>query len=64
MESKIPNICGLVTTSALTGVENTIPDVSSLVKKNQIMTQKYQTLKRKLLTMIMMNILLLQNLIS
>ena len=33
IESKTPNITGLATNSALTAVENKIPDVSSLVKK-------------------------------
>ena len=33
MESKIPSITGLATNSALTAVENKIPNVSSLVKK-------------------------------
>ena len=32
-ENKIPSISGLTTTSALTEVENIIPDVGSLVKK-------------------------------
>ena len=40
IESRIPSISGLATTSALTVVESKIPDVSNLVKK-QIMTQKY-----------------------
>ena len=31
LKNKIPIISGLVTTSALTAVENNIPDVSSLV---------------------------------
>ena len=62
VENKIPGVTGLATSSALTAVENEIPDPSSLVKK-QTTTQKYQILKRKLLIMIMTNILLLQNLI-
>ena len=33
MESKIPSISGLATTSALTVVENKISGVTSLVKK-------------------------------
>ena len=33
IQGKIPNISGLATSSALTAVENKIPDVSSLVKK-------------------------------
>ena len=33
MEGKIPSISGLATNSALTAVENKIPDVSSLVKR-------------------------------
>ena len=32
-EGKVPSISGLATSSALTAVENKIPDVSSLVKK-------------------------------
>ena len=35
MESKIHNITSLATNSALTAVENEIPDVSSLVKKKK-----------------------------
>ena len=33
IEGKLPSISGLATSSALTAVENKIPDVSSLVKK-------------------------------
>ena len=33
IESKIPSISGLVTTAALTSVENKIPNVNNLVKK-------------------------------
>ena len=62
IKGKIPSISGLATNSALTAVENKMPDVSSLVKK-QIITQKYQIFKRKLLIIIMTNTLLLQNLI-
>ena len=36
IESKIPSICGLGTNSALTTVENKIPDVGSLLKKNRL----------------------------
>ena len=45
IEGKIPSISGLVTTSALTTVENRISSVSNLVKK-QIMTQKLVSWKR------------------
>ena len=62
MESKVPSISGLATKSALTAVENEIPDISTLAKK-QIMTQKLVKLKRKLLIMIIINILTLENLI-
>ena len=62
IESKMLSISGLVTNAALTAVENKIPNVSSLVKK-QIIMQKLVKLKRKLLILIMMNILLLQSLI-
>ena len=57
LENKIPSISGLVTTSALTAVGNKISNVSSLVKK-QVMTQKLVNLKRKLLIIVMKNILL------
>ena len=45
IDSKIPSFSGLATNYTLTTVENRIPDVSSLVRK-QIMIQKYQTLKK------------------
>ena len=63
IENKIPSITGLATNSALTAFENKTPNVSGLVKK-QIMIQKYQIFKRKLLIIIMTNILLPQNLIN
>ena len=39
MEGKIPSISGLATNSALTAVENKIPDVSSLVKRTDYNTK-------------------------
>ena len=63
IESKIPSITGLATNTALTAVEHKIPDVGSLVKKKQIITQKLVKLKKDLLIIIMTNVLLLQNLI-
>ena len=63
IESKIPSITGFATSAALTSVENKIPDINHLIKKKQIMLQKLVNLKRKLLIIIMVNILLLQNLI-
>ena len=39
IEGKIPSISGLATNSALTAVENKIPDVSSLVKKTDYNTK-------------------------
>ena len=62
IESKTLSTSGLATTSVLPAVENKIPDVGSLVKK-QIMMQTLVKFKRKLLIMIIINILLLQNLI-
>ena len=62
IENKMLSITGLVTNSALTAVKNKIPDVSGLV--TETITQKYQILKRKLLIIIMINTLLLQNLIN
>ena len=46
--SKIPTTLGLATTAALTAVENNIPNVINLLKK-QIITQKYQILKVNIL---------------
>ena len=62
LENKIPDIGGLATKTALTADENEIPNVNRLVK-NQITTQKLVNLKRKVLIIIMTNILLLQSLI-
>ena len=39
IEGKIPDVSSLVTKSALTAVENKIPDVSSLVKKTDYNTK-------------------------
>ena len=63
IENKIPSISGLATNSALIAIEKKIRNVSSLVKKNQIVTQQLVKLKRHLLIIIMTSILLLQNLI-
>ena len=63
LENKIPNINGLATNSALNAIENKTPGVIFLVKKH-IMIQKLVKLKRNLLIIIMIDILLLQNLIS
>ena len=41
IEGKIHSITGLATTVALTVVENKISNVNNLLKKKQIMTQKY-----------------------
>ena len=55
----------LSTPTACAAVENEIPNVSNLLKKKLNITQKLVTLKIKLLLiMIMINILLLNNLIS
>ena len=64
MENKIPIISGLTTTFALTSVKNEIVNISSLVKKQQIVTKKIVKLSKYLLITVMTNILLLQNLIS
>ena len=63
IKTEIPSISYLATTSALTAVENEIPNVSNLIKKTDYDT-KVNELKRKLLIIVMINILLLQNLIS
>ena len=59
VKGKIPNIANLATTSSLTAVGNKIPSFSNLVKKKMTTTQKLMKLKRKLLILIMINILLL-----
>ena len=60
----MPSISGLATNAVLITVENKIPNVSCLVKKQQIMTQKLVKLKEKFLIITMINILLVQNLMS
>ena len=62
IKNKIPDVNSLATKTALTTVENKITNTSNLVKK-QTMTRNLLKLKRKLLIMIMINILQLQNLI-
>ena len=64
IEDKVPDISNLATKAALNTAENEILNVSNLVKKKLAITQKLMKLKRKLLIIIMINILLLQNLIS
>ena len=59
---KIPSISGLTANAALTTVENKIPNISSLVKK-QIIIQKLLKLTGNLLMIIMINMLQLQILI-
>ena len=60
---EIPNIANVATATAVTNDENKSPSVSNLVKK-LIITQTLMKLKRKFPIIIMINILLLQNLIS
>ena len=57
LENKIPDVRSLATKTALSAVENKIPDVSSLVKK-AIYGTKISELEKKLLIIIMANILL------
>ena len=47
LENKIPSISGLVTTSALTAVENKVPSVGDLVKKTDYDT-KIRELEKKI----------------
>ena len=64
IEVKIPDITNLATTTALTVVEDEIPDLVIQSKKLTI-TQKLVKLKIKLLLMmIMINILLPKNFVS
>ena len=61
VKGEIPSITNLATKTALNAVENKIPSVSTSVKK-LTKAQKLMKLKRKLLIIIMINILLMQNL--
>ena len=63
VKSKISSITNLATNTPLTAVENKIPSVSNLVKKLTI-TKTLTKFKRKLLIIIMINILLIQNLMN
>ena len=63
VKRKLPSITNLATYVTLTTVENKIPNVSNLVIK-LIITQKLMKLKRKLLIVIIINILLFTNLIN
>ena len=63
VKGKIRSITNLPTTTALTAVENKIPNVSKLVKKANYNT-KINEIEKKLLIMIMINVLLFQNSIS
>ena len=64
IEGKIPNVTNLATKTALTTIENKITTISNLVKKKQIITLKLQKLEINLITIIMINILMLQSLIN
>ena len=48
IKDEIPRVDGLTTTAAPNAVDNKIPDLSNLVKK-QIMMQKYQILSLNIL---------------
>ena len=63
LENKIPDISNLATKSPLTTAENKIPDTSNLVKKTDNDT-KVKKIEKKLLIIIMINILILQNLVN
>ena len=67
-EGKIPSNSELATNTALSAIksdlENKIPNISSLVNKKQIITQKLLKLKINLQIIFITNILLLQSLIS
>ena len=58
------SITNLATTTALTAVENKIPNVNNLVKKTDYNTKINEIVKKKLMIIIMISILLLQNLIG
>ena len=56
VENKIPDTGGLVTATVLNTkiekVENITPNVTDLVEKRQIMTLKYQTLRKQILELL------------
>ena len=62
VKGEIPSITNLATKNTFNAAENKTPSVSNSVKKT--ITQKLMRFKRKLLIIIMINILLPQNLIS
>ena len=64
VKGKLPNITNVASTMVLNAVEKKIHNVSNLVKKKMTITKSLLKLKRKLLIIIMINILLLQNLIG
>ena len=64
LKAKYLVLLSLVHNLAFNDVENKIPNVNKLVKKKLTITQTLVKMKRKLLIMIMVNILLLQSLIS
>ena len=62
-EVEILSITNLATKTTLNAVENIIPSVSNLVKETDY-NPKINEIEKKLLIIIMITILLLQNLIS
>ena len=60
----LTNLPNLAPTTALTAIENKIPNVSNLVTKKTIKLKLVKFKTKLVLIMIMMNILLLKNLIS
>ena len=63
-KKEIPNVTNLATAIALSAVENEIPNISNLIKKQAITQNLVKFKTRLLLIMIMINILLFKNLIS
>ena len=63
VKGEIPNVTNLASTTAVTAVENKIPNVSNFVKKLTI-AQRFMKLERKLLIIVMINVLLIKNLLS
>ena len=64
VKNKIHSTTNLANTTSLIAIENKITNASNLVKKALTITQKLVKLKRKLMIIIMINILLLRNLVS
>ena len=63
IKAEKPSITNLATNTAVTAAENKIPNVNNLVQKTDYNTKVHEIEKKKLLIIVVINTLLLQNLI-